>query len=243
MPEDDGYLISEADLRRITNVVRKEERSNKSKPVKRRRDRTPHWSLNCDVAKARNAVGSTVRTGEWVCLFEREASGDLEARSEYAFVAKRHNLTLLTHSQYTYRYGIALETLPTSGHGAVQISGVCMAKVSVTQTYHTHAFPFYTGSYMESSYAGVAEILSPISTTGEQECIVRLGPSHPPILVASVNSGGATADVLYYSGSWGSTSRSVDIRNSGFASLGTGQRVILSWDGMSSSYIVISKVV
>lgn len=243
MPEDDGYLISEADLRRITKVVRKEERSNKSKPVKRRRDRTPHWSLNCDVVKARNEVGSSVPVGYWVCLFERDATGDLEARSEYAFAAQRHNLTALTHSQYTYRYGIALETLPTSGHGMVQISGVCMAKVNVAQTYHTHAFPFYTNSYLQSGYAGVAEILSPITGTGEQECIVRLGPSHPPILVASVNAGGATADVLYYSGSWGSTSRSVDIINSGFGSLGTGQRVVLSWDGMTSSYIVISKVV
>ena len=237
-----GFALDEDAIKRIGKTVRENERRNRTKEPRRRRERTPHWSLNCDIVRAKNEVGASVPRGEWVCLADREAASDLEVRGEYAFAAQRHNLTSLTQSQYSYKYGISLERLPTTGFGYVQVSGVCMAKVNVSQTYHTHAYPFYTSSYLTSSYAGPVEILSPISATGEQECIVRLGPSHPPVLVASVNVGGATADVLYYSGSWGSTGRNVDILNTGFASLGTGQRVILSWDGMSQSYLVVSKV-
>lgn len=78
---DDGYLISEADLRRITKVVRNEERKSKTEPTKRRRDRTPS-TFHSALAKTTSTIsarsGTTPGSGT-ATVWERNASGVLEA--------------------------------------------------------------------------------------------------------------------------------------------------------------------
>lgn len=237
MPEDDGYLISEADLRRISKVVRKEERSNKATPVKRRKTILP-YRFDHTVVMVKNASGSSVRRREWISLSDLDS--EMDGR-HFQFEGQRHNLTALTQTEYGYRYGIALERLPTNGYGRVQVAGVCIAKVNISDTGHRYALLPYTGSNLTSGIIGQIEILSPVTATGEQECVVRLGPAPAPIVVAVIIDS-TTATAYAYAGSYGSTTRVVPYVNCGFTGISVGQRVILSWDGTAQSYTVIGKV-
>jgi len=56
-----------------------------------------------------------------------------------------------------------------------QLIGVCTAIVNVTDITHTHAEPVDGNKVSDSAESGLIEILSVISSTGVQECIVQLG--------------------------------------------------------------------
>lgn len=66
-----------------------------------------------------------------------------------------------------------------------KLVGPVVALVNVTSTSHTHAAPASSETVLQSGTEGIAQILSSLDETGEQECIVLIG--------AGGSGGGSTA--------------------------------------------------
>lgn len=74
-------------------------------------------------------------------------------------------------------FGILKEPIPDEKLGAIQVSGCCMALVTVEDTDHTRA-KVVDGEYvLESAEDGPIEILYHPGSTGEQTCVVRFAGS------------------------------------------------------------------
>lgn len=87
----------------------------------------------------------------------------------------------------TSKIAIVRVAIPDGKRGEAQMHGITTALVNVSDTGHTHADPVSGSLVMASGASGIAEILTPLSSTGEQEVAVRLGGG----------SGTATASVTY----------------------------------------------
>lgn len=79
----------------------------------------------------------------------------------------------------TARFCITREPLNDDKIGEAFGSGVCVALVDVLDTDHTHATPVASATVMNSATSGPCEILSPLSSTGEQLVWVRIGNDGP----------------------------------------------------------------
>lgn len=74
----------------------------------------------------------------------------------------------------TARYAIVAQPMASNAIDEAFISGCCLCKVNVGDTDHTHAYPVASATVLTSGYWGPVEILSPLSSTGEQLVYGRL---------------------------------------------------------------------
>lgn len=91
-----------------------------------------------------------------------------------------------------------------AGQVDAQMLGVCTAWVDVTSTSHTHANPEDGEKVLKSGGGGFAQILSPLTTTGEQEVAVLIGGGGSTFQLAQVYGGGITAATDNLLANWGS---------------------------------------
>ena len=72
-------------------------------------------------------------------------------------------------------FGILKDPAAIDGIEQLQVSGVCIALVDVTDETHTHAAAVATEYVLGSASSGPVEILYAPDGTGEKECVVRFG--------------------------------------------------------------------
>lgn len=117
-----------------------------------------------DIIKVKNDCGAVRRKGE---ILKIDGNAIETVADEHIWLVGK----AVTADCY---FGILKRPVEIDGVESVQVSGVCMALIDITDTAHTRA-NCAAGSYvLESSDSGPIEILySPSGETGEQDCVVR----------------------------------------------------------------------
>lgn len=91
-------------------------------------------------------------------------------------------------------FGILKEPVLADEMASLQVSGVCLALVDITDTGHTRA-DMVSGEYvLASGDSGPMELLYAPSSTGEQECVVRFGGADSGAVVVLQESLAAASD-------------------------------------------------
>lgn len=133
--------------------------SNESPPPTRPRE--------SDIIKVRNDSGAARRKGE-ILRIEGSALTD---------VVDEHIWLLGVEPTAEGYFGILKRPCETSAVESLQVSGCCLALVTISDLSHTRA-KAADGSYvLESSDDGPVEILYAPDGTGEKECVVRFAGS------------------------------------------------------------------
>lgn len=134
------------------------------------------------------------------------------------------------------KFAILLEPLPTDAFGFAQTTGTCPAFVNVTNTAHTHATPVVADAVMDSAASGPVEILSPLSGTGEQMVVVRIGEAATgqyggmTLAATGLALGAGTVKVLFDTAEQ-SSGVTADTANNQFTILAAGTYII-DWSGI-----------
>jgi hypothetical protein len=106
------------------------------------------------------------------------------------------------------RMAILLKPIKEDAIGPAQMLGVCLARVDVTSTSHTHAMPLDGDSELTSSFTGPCELLMVPDETGVQDLWVLIRPDQSARVAYVVESGGiakgASGTVELYVGAPGS---------------------------------------
>lgn len=100
------------------------------------------------------------------------------------------------------KYAIMLRPVIANDFGPAQVSGVCTAAVNVANELHTCAEPVASAATLGSCIAGPIDILSKLSATGGQYCVVRLGRT-TKLLIGQAGTGiskGSSGDVQIWLG-------------------------------------------
>jgi len=93
-----------------------------------------------------------------------------------------------------HQIAVLLEPCGASGGAArVQIDGICPALVNITHKSHRRAVATEGSHVLQSDMCGHAEIVWKPDATGEQWCIVRLGPPYSVQLIAKTQGSGIPA--------------------------------------------------
>lgn len=131
--------------------------------------RTPQRSLPVSgtIVKIKNSTGVDLLRGHVVQLGDYELT-DFDFRKLW-FDAD------LVADPLDLRIGLVRQAIKSGDYGPCQMLGVSTALVDVDQTSHTHAKAEDGEKVLASSTSGPLTILSPITTTGEQEVAVLLG--------------------------------------------------------------------
>lgn len=151
--------------------------------------KTPSQQAGGNHVKVKNVSGSGLLRGHCVQL------GD-------------YTLTTLDHraiwfecdapaDPITSRIAIMRVATPDAKFGEAQMQGITTALVNVTDIDHTHAAPVDGEVVMESGTSGLAEILSPLTETGEQEIVVRLGGGSASVLYGETTAAVAATDATF----------------------------------------------
>lgn len=105
-------------------------------------------------------------------------------------------LTATTPSGTTGTFCVLREPIPSTKVGTGQISGICMARVNITDTSHGRATPAASTNNLVSSANGPVRIIYKPSGTGIKECAVLLGDwyAYKPLVRFTLSSALATSD-------------------------------------------------
>lgn len=129
-----------------------------------------------DIIKAKNNSGALRRTGEILRISGKAIETVTDENKWLLGVVP-------TADGY---FGILKEPAAISGIASLQVSGVCIALVDITDIDHTRA-DVVAGEYvLASSTSGPLEILYQPGTTGEHECVVRFA------------GGGGAAEIIQF---------------------------------------------
>ena len=123
----------------------------------------PTRSRSTDIIKIQNISGAARRTGE-VLKIEGKAIDSITAE---------HIWLIGVEPTADCCFGILKKPVADDGIEQLQVSGVCLALVDVTNAEHTRAGIIAASYVLESSDFGPLEILYKPSGTGEKECVVR----------------------------------------------------------------------
>jgi hypothetical protein len=120
-----------------------------------------------NLVKARNDVGSNLTRGSVVDVGDTILTG--------LSVFDPHHLWHEGNEQAGGHYGVFRTDVPDGEIAECQLTGVCIARVNVTDEDHTFAVPTAGETYFTSASSGEIQILDKITTgTGVKECVVVL---------------------------------------------------------------------
>jgi hypothetical protein len=131
-----------------------------------------------------------------------------------------------------HRIAILTQALKEDEIGPAQMLGVCLARVDVTSTSHTHAMPVDGESELASSFTGPLELLMVPEETGVQDLWALIRPDQTARVAYIVESGGIALDasgtVELYVGAPGSeTATGIEFEAyNGFGDLDEGARTL-----------------
>ena len=140
-------------------------------------DRTRQRSTDCIVIK--NTCGA-----------DRKAGDILKVDGNAINVITAEHIWLKGIEPTIYgTFGILREPLANGGVGVAQVSGVCMARVNITDAAHTHAYMAHANYVLQSSTGGPIRILHKESGTGIKDCPVMFAaPERKTIVLAAAAS-------------------------------------------------------
>jgi len=132
------------------------------------------------IIKCRNETGGDRAIGEVVCFNGLVVSDSELSPSAMWVIAvetrRGGRFGILKYSTQEYESGTQ------SGMGEVQVSGVTLARVNVTNTSHRAARLPDDGTFvLQSSFAGPVSVIWSPDETGEADCIVRLRGDSLPV--------------------------------------------------------------
>jgi hypothetical protein len=133
------------------------------------------------------------------------------------------------------KFAILAEAIPAGTIDTAQTDGVCIARVNVTDTNHTHAIPVAGYYTLSSAPIGPVEFLLPPTATGEQLLWVRIDQSenfcYAAMLDASVDDGDTASVTL-------SDGRTESAVNRSGVTLAAGNAVVIQ-DLVTGEYMLV----
>lgn len=175
MAKAKAAAFSEANARKVLAAANRIGMTSLSRAPLPVTSHTSHTSV-----KARNDTGANLPRGAVIDLgdYLLSASDPLDAQHLW--------FEGIAQEGTARRYAVAREPIPTNEIGECQVSGVCIARVNVTDLAHNYAVPTASQNYFTSSPIGPVEIqrLSTPESTGTQECVVLLRVPGPTAYVA-----------------------------------------------------------
>ncbi len=117
-----------------------------------------------DIVKVQNTSGTARRKGEILEVFDKIA----ELTDEHIFFSG----ILPTGAE---AFGILKRPIPKNQIDEMQLSGICIALVNITDIDHRWANIEAQNPVLQSKASGPHELIYTPDALGEQECVVRLG--------------------------------------------------------------------
>lgn len=139
-----------------------------------------------DRIKLQNSSGANIVAGEVLAI------GDLLTDD---VLPDRFWCDGTTPTDVDIPYAVARRALLDDELGDFIVAGICLARVNVTNTSHQYATLVKNDRVLDSNDIGTIRILNTLSSTGEQDCLVQLGPAvKQPLVRFTLNAVLATTE-------------------------------------------------
>lgn len=129
-------------------------------------------------------------------------------------------------------HGVLIRQTPNGELGDLQVAGVCLAYVNVTDTGHYRCDAKAAQYTLESCFAGPWQIIYKPSGTGEKLCVVCLGPKRPSSALGKLAgniSAAATSGAL-------SANCALQRRNKSTSALESAAQTVTAWSWYATAF-------
>lgn len=142
------------------------------------------------------------------------------------------------------RFALCVDPIPIATSGRVCLSGVCLARIDITDTEQTHGYAVEEQPHLAGNFGGAAEIIAKPTGIGIKRCVVQLrgGPVRRKATADEVITAGTngTVNVLIGGTTVGQVEAYLDWMTAGITSLPNGAKMIIEWFDDEAQWIIVS---